>query len=36
MITGAVMSIVIGRLADMYGAKKMFLVVMVCYTAGIY
>lgn len=35
MITGAVMSIVIGRLADMYGAKKMFLVVMVCYTIGI-
>jgi MFS family permease len=35
MITGAVMSIVIGRLADIFGAKKMFLVVMVCYTAGI-
>lgn len=35
MVSGAVMSIVIGRLADIYGAKKMFIIVMICYTVGI-
>jgi MFS family permease len=35
MVTGAVLSIVIGRLADLYGAKKMFLIVMICYSVGI-
>jgi MFS family permease len=31
MVSGAVMTIVIGRLADIYGAKKM-LMMMICYT----
>ncbi len=35
MVTGAVMSIVIGRLADLYGSKKMFLIVIVAYTIGV-
>jgi MFS family permease len=35
MVTGAVMSIVIGRLADLYGAKRMFLIVIGAYTVGV-
>jgi MFS family permease len=32
MVSGAVMTIVIGRLADIYGAKKMLMMMMICYT----
>ena len=34
MIAGAASTIVIGKLADMYGAKKMLLLVLLCYTVG--
>ena len=34
MIAGAASTIVIGKLADMYGAKKMLLLVFLCYTVG--
>ena len=34
MVSGAVMTIVIGRLADIYGAKKMLMMMMICYTVG--
>lgn len=33
MITGAVMTILIGRFSDIFGAKKMLLLMMVIYTA---
>ncbi|MGB7634712.1 MAG: MFS transporter, partial [Nitrososphaeraceae archaeon] len=34
MITGAVMTILIGRFSDIFGAKKMLLLMMVIYTAA--
>jgi MFS family permease len=34
MITGAVMTIVIGRFSDIFGAKKMLVIMMVLYTVG--
>jgi MFS family permease len=34
MVSGAASTIVIGKLADMYGAKRMLLLVFVCYTVG--
>ena len=35
MVAGAASTIVIGKLADMYGAKRMLLLVFLCYTVGI-
>jgi len=35
LVSGAAVTIVIGRLADIYGAKKMLLVVFICYTVGV-
>ena len=34
MVAGAASTIVIGKLADMYGAKRMLLLVFLCYTVG--
>ena len=34
LISGAAVTIVIGRLADIYGAKKMLLLVFLCYIIG--
>ena len=34
LISGAAITIVIGRLADTYGPKKMLLLVFVCFTVG--
>jgi MFS family permease len=34
MITGAVMTILIGRFSDIFGARKMLLLMMVIYTAA--
>jgi MFS family permease len=34
LISGAAVTIVIGRLADTYGPKKMLLLVFLCYTVG--
>ena len=34
LISGAAVTIVIGRLADIYGAKKMLLLVFLCYIVG--
>jgi MFS family permease len=34
LVSGAAVTIVIGRLADIYGAKKMLLLVFLCYIAG--
>lgn len=34
MITGAVMTIVIGRFSDIFGAKKMLVLMMLLYTVG--
>ena len=35
MVSGASVTIVIGRLADMYGPKRMLLLVYLCYTVGV-
>lgn len=35
LVAGASVTIVIGRLADLYGAKKMLLIVFICYTVGV-
>ena len=35
LVSGAAVTIIIGRLADIYGAKKMLLVVFICYTIGV-
>ena len=35
LVSGAAVTIVIGRLADLYGAKKMLLIVFICYTIGV-
>jgi MFS family permease len=34
MVSGAVMTIVIGRFSDIVGAKKMLMLLMICYTVG--
>ena len=34
LVSGAAVTIVIGRLADIYGPKKMLLLVFLCYTIG--
>ena len=34
LVSGAAVTIVIGRLADIYGAKKMLLLVFLCYIVG--
>jgi len=34
MICGAVMTVIMGRLSDLVGAKKMLMVMMVCFTVG--
>ena len=34
MICGAVMTVIMGRLADLVGAKKMLMVMMICFTVG--
>jgi MFS family permease len=35
LVSGAAVTIIIGKLADIYGAKKMLLVVFICYTVGV-
>jgi MFS family permease len=35
LVSGAAVTIIIGRLADIYGAKKMLLAVFICYTVGV-
>jgi MFS family permease len=35
LVSGAAVTIIIGRLADIYGAKKMLLVVFICYIVGV-
>jgi MFS family permease len=35
LVSGAAVTIIIGRLADIYGAKKMLLVVFICYLVGV-
>ncbi|HVI21417.1 MAG TPA: MFS transporter, partial [Bacillus sp. (in: firmicutes)] len=34
MICGAVMTVIMGRLSDLVGAKKMLMVMMICFTIG--
>ena len=34
MVTGAVMTVIMGRLADLVGAKKMLMIMMACFTVG--
>jgi MFS family permease len=34
LVSGAAVTIVIGRLADLYGAKKMLLIVFICFAVG--
>lgn len=34
MICGAVMTVIMGRLSDLLGAKKMLMVMMLCFTVG--
>ena len=34
MVCGAVMTVVMGRLADLIGAKKMLMIMMICFTVG--
>jgi MFS family permease len=34
MVCGAVMTVIMGRLADLIGAKKMLMIMMVCFTVG--
>jgi MFS family permease len=35
LVSGAAVTIIIGRLADIYGAKRMLLVVFICYIVGV-
>jgi MFS family permease len=35
LVLGAAVTIIIGRLADIYGPKKMLLLVFICYTVGV-
>ena len=34
MVCGAVMTVIMGKLSDLVGAKKMLMVMMVCFTVG--
>ena len=34
MVSGAVMTVVMGRLSDVVGAKKMLMMMMTCFTVG--
>jgi MFS family permease len=34
MISGAVMTVIMGRLSDLVGAKKMLMVMMICFSVG--
>ena len=34
MVSGAVMTVIMGRLADLIGAKKMLMIMMLCFTVG--
>ena len=34
MVTGAVMTVIMGRLSDLVGAKKMLMIMMTCFTVG--
>jgi MFS family permease len=34
MVCGAVMTVIMGRLSDLIGAKKMLMIMMVCFTVG--
>ena len=34
MVTGAVMTVIMGRLSDLVGAKKMLMIMMACFTVG--
>jgi MFS family permease len=34
MICGAVMTVIMGRLSDLVGAKKMLMIMMICFTVG--
>src|SRR6476660_7864052 len=34
MVCGAVMTVIMGRLSDLVGAKKMLMVMMICFTVG--
>jgi MFS family permease len=34
MVCGAVMTVIMGRLADLFGAKKMQMIMMICFTVG--
>src|SRR6476620_6619672 len=34
MVCGAVMTVIMGRLSDLIGAKKMLMVMMICFTVG--
>ena len=34
MVSGAVMTVVMGRLSDLVGAKKMLMIMMTCFTVG--
>jgi MFS family permease len=34
MVCGAVMTVIMGRLADLIGAKKMLMIMMICFTVG--
>ena len=34
MVSGAVMTVVMGRLSDVVGAKKMLMMMMICFTVG--
>jgi MFS family permease len=34
MVSGAVMTVVMGKLSDIFGAKKMLLLMMTCFTVG--
>ena len=35
LVSGASVTIIIRSLADLYGAKKMLLIVFICYTVGV-
>ncbi|MFL6362231.1 MAG: MFS transporter [Nitrososphaeraceae archaeon] len=34
MVCGAVMTVIMGRLSDLIGAKKMLMIMMICFTVG--
>jgi MFS family permease len=34
MVCGAVMTVIMGRLSDLFGAKKMLMIMMICFTVG--